>query len=693
MINQSKLATGALAGLLLSACGAVEAEPTAEALPPLGPDGLAFSIDNMDTSVDPADDFTRYAIGGWLDRVERPADKSSLTFLGIIGDRIDEQVAAVVTLASANAADAEPGTPMQQVGTLYNAYMDVEAIEAAGLETLQPEIDRLAAVESEEDFAEYLAHYTMITGQWPIIEMEVFGGLDDVSVNQPFFQPGALGLEVNAIHEAPAGSPLKQMYGDYIAGLLTRAGYEEDAAAEIATTSMAIESALYQGHMDPVLKVDYRNWNNPRTREELQAALPTFPLDTYWEGLGLEVPDTLVVTEPDYPAAVAGVFRDYSIDQLKDYLAYRLIQRFAGALPTTFAEPGYALNSAFMGTEAPVPPREETAIQAVKTMLAQPMGRVYVENYFDEEAQARGIDMIERIQAAFRSRLEDNDWLSDETRAQALTKVDNFYYAMGIPDRWVDYSSVEIGDDMVQNIMNLSRFEVQRSMATSQQPVEIWAFSDAAHTAPTVVNAAYNAGDNGFQVTAGISQPPTFDPSMDAAVNFCRLGAVIGHEMTHGFDSGGRSFDADGNMRNWWTDPDAARFDSEAAKLVDQAGRYEALPGTFVNGGLTVKENMADVGGITFAYRALMDYLEEHPEENVEIDGFTPTQRCFIAWAQLWAEKSTEQAIGLQLQDNHPPGMYRTYAPLQHLSAFYDAFGIEEGDPMWLPPEERVQAW
>ena len=208
-----------------------------------------------------------------------------------------------------------------------------------------------------------------------------------------------------------------------------------------------------------------------------------------------------------------------------------------------------------------------------------------------------------------------------------------------------------------------------------------------------MVNAAYSASLNGFEVTAGFAQPPAFQTDMDAPIYFCRLGASMGHEMTHGFDSGGRSFDADGNMRNWWTDTDAAHFEREAAKLIEQANRYEALPGTFLNGGLTVKENLADVGGISLAYDALMEYLEEHPEEDVEIDGFTPTQRCFIAWAQLWAELATDQGTSLQLQNTHPPGMYRTLAPLQHLDVFYEAFGIEEGDPMWLPPEQRIDVW
>ena len=217
--------------------------------------------------------------------------------------------------------------------------------------------------------------------------------------------------------------------------------------------------------------------------------------------------------------------------------------------------------------------------------------------------------------------------------------------------------------------------------------------TDPSHTAPTNVNAAYNPSANGFEVTAAIAQPPAFQGDMDAPVYFCRLGAVIGHEMTHGFDSGGRLFDHTGSLRNWFTDDDTEYFEAQAAKLVEQGDKYEPLPGQFMKGGLTVKENLADIGGISLAHDALQTYLAEHPEEDVEVDGLSPTQRCFIAWAQLWAEQANEPTVKLQLEDNHAPGPYRTYAPLQHLDVFYDAFDIEAGDPMWLDPEKRVDIW
>lgn len=680
------------AAALLAGCKRNESEPVA-ALPPVGPDELAFSIDNMDPSVDPADDYRMYATGGWQKRVERPADMAQMAFMNMLMKRIDKQLEGVVENAAAESGDADKGATIQQIGTLYNAYMDMEAVEAKGVEPIRQELDRLSAVSTPEELSEYLGHYALITGQWPLMEVEVYEGISDASRNEAYIQPAIPGLEVNAVLEGPADAPAKQLYVDYIAGMLTAAGYEEDVAKEIGRKSVAIESMLHEGKMASELRIDYRNWDNPRTISELQAAMPSFPLAPFLAELGLDKLDRVILTDVDTAPAIEQVMNDFTIDEIKDYLAFRLVQRFAGLLPVKFEAPGKALNKAFMGVDAPTPPRGETAMQLLKAALPQPLGKLYTDNFFEKETQAKGMDMIKRMQAAFRKRVEKNDWMAESTKAEALQKIDGFYYRFGLPDRWIDYSSIEIGDDLVQNSMNASRFWTQRKMNEAGKPVEHYAFASPEHTAPTTVNAAYNPSINGFEVTAAIAQPPGFEPDMDAPIYFCRLGAVIGHEMTHGFDSGGRLFDHTGSMNNWWTDKDAAHFESEAQKLVEQGNQYESKPGLTMNGQITVKENMADVGGIAIAYDALMDYLEENPDENVEIDGFSPTQRCFLAWSQLWAEKSSEQALPILLQDNHAPGNYRTYAPLQHLPQFYEAFDIKEGDPMWLPPEKRLNVW
>ena len=361
-------------------------------------------------------------------------------------------------------------------------------------------------------------------------------------------------------------------------------------------------------------------------------------------------------------------------------------------MSTAFHEPALGLSSVLLGS-AVLPPRDETAFQLIAANLAHPLGQLYVEEHLTEEARTMADGMFARVKTVFADRIPTRDWLSEGTRAEATETLADLIATMGGPDEWIDYSDVEIGTDPVANLMAIARFEHERYMAKYGGPVVREAFNTPS-TWPTTVNAAYSPGINGFEVPAAILQPTFFEPQKDAAVWFCRLGAILGHEMTHGFDSLGRQYDAEGNLRDWWTPEDAANFIEKAQKLVDQANSYEVAPGLMANGPLEVGENMADLGGITLAHIALLDYLEEHPEEDVEIDGFTPEQRCFLSWAQNWVSKSTEAFDRLLVEnDPHAPSPYRAIAALQHLPAFYEAFGIQDGDTMWLSPEERITAW
>jgi len=688
-MGKGKMLASAIGGLLLLVSDSALADD-GETGP--NPDTLAFSIENMDRSVDPADDFLRYTSGGWFDRVERPADQPVFGFMQFIGNQINWQMASVLADAAATSSSAERGSPAQQVGALYNSYVDVERIDASGLAPIAGELARLEAVESKEDLAAYLGGFSARTGHWPLVNVDIFPDLSDVSRNAVYFEMGDRALAIGAIYESPEDSPLRTIYRDYVTSMLEVADVPSERAREIAATSLAIDTMLHAGELDPVKKVDKRNVNNPRTMTELRAESAGFAVDAYLQALGLQEPDRVILIDPDAASTLGKLMAAFTVDELKAYLELRLIQAFATVLTTKFEEPKKQVNIALFGAYAEKP-RQETVVEFMEKSLGQPLGRLYVENFFSKPKENAGLDMIRRIQAAFRKRIEANDWMAEETRSGALEKVDALYYRVGYPDRWIDYGKVEIGDDPVQNLINLHEFEIARMAAKQNAPVEFWAFSVPLHTTPTVVNAAYDPLINGFEVTAAIAQPPAFSVDRDAPLYFCRLGAIIGHEMTHGFDTGGRNFDAKGNLRNWWTASDEARFEAETQKLVEQGNRFEALPGTFMNGGLTVTENLADIGGITLAHDALMNYLEEHPEENVEIDGLSPSQRCFIAYAQLWAEQRSDESMRVQLEDNHAPGIYRVVAPLQHLDAFYEAFDIQEGDPMWLAQQKRIDIW
>ena len=426
---------------------------------------------------------------------------------------------------------------------------------------------------------------------------------------------------------------------------------------------------------------------------EVQAQIPEIDLSELLEAAGYpEGIEDVVLASPRYLPVLSELLRTRPLEEIKDYLKLRVILSFAPVMSTEFQKPNLAFSSALLGS-AVLPPREESAFQLIADELAHPLGQLYVEANLSDEARATAEEMFTRIKAVFAERIPTRDWLSEETRAQASEKLRALTAKMGGPEEWIDYSGVEIGPDPVANLMAIAAFEHERYMAKYGGPVVPESFNNAS-TRPTTVNAAYNPGINGFEVPAAILQPPFFESQKDAAVWFCRMGAILGHEMTHGFDSMGRQFDASGNLRDWWTAEDAAQFGSKADQLIEQANTYQIAPGLMANGPLEVGENMADLGGITLAHEALLDYLEEHPEENVEIDGFTPEQRCFLSWAQNWTSKSTEAYDRLLVAgDPHAPSPYRAIAALQHLPAFYEAFGIEAGDPMWLPPEERITAW
>jgi predicted metalloendopeptidase len=303
--------------------------------------------------------------------------------------------------------------------------------------------------------------------------------------------------------------------------------------------------------------------------------------------------------------------------------------------------------------------------------------------------------MVARVKAQFRARIERNGWLSPETRAQALAKLDKTEIRVGYPTKWIDYAGVEIRrDDYAGNAMRLNEFLTRRELAKLGKPVELDHFAVPNSTLPIVINAAYDPSWNGIEIPAAFLQPPFYDAKADPAVNYCTMGAVIGHELTHGFDSSGRLYDATGNVRDWWTQADAQRFAAETAKLAKQADAFEILPGLRLNGALEVTENLADVGGVALGYAALQEHLREHPAANRTIDGFTPSQRCFLAWGQLWAARANEGAMRQNLPtDGHPPGVYRMAAPSQHEMGFYEAFGIRAGDRMWLDPNDRVAIW
>jgi putative endopeptidase len=686
-----KTTAGSLAAVAIALLSGTAAPLAAADLPPPGSDDLAFSVENMDPSADPGADFLRYASGAWLDRVERPERLASYGIFDIVGERLKARMKIILTQAGAAAETAPGGSPAQQVGAIHAAYMDVAARDAAGVTPLRPQLDEIAAIESLDDFTRLMGALAHTDG--PLL-LAAFGPMDDLADSARYAIYGAagqFGMPADDVYDDAPDSPRIAAYRTYLAQILEVAGYAPAEAGRIADLAISIETELHAAKLPPVEAADPRKIYNPLTFAEVQAQIPELDLGLYFEEMGYPQPDRIILTEPRYLPVLSNLLRERPLQDFKDYAALMLILKYQGVLTTAFEEPTRELSEALTGVPVLLP-REERALALITSKLGHPVSQLYVDAAFTDEQRAKAVDMIARIRETFAARIPARDWLSEQTRIAALEKLDAFTIRVGYPENWIDYSGVEIGGDLVADLVAIARFENDRMRAKFDGPVDRDAFSNPRATLPIVVNAAYNPLLNGFEIPAAILQPPMFQAEMDAPVYFCRLGAIIGHEMTHGFDSNGRQYDAEGNLRDWWTAEDALAFEAEAQKLVDQANAFEVLPGLSGNGALEVTENMADVGGVTLASEALRRYLADHPEEDVAIDGLSPLQRCFISWAQMWTSKTTDQLLRTQVAtDPHPASSYRAVAPL--LDAFHEAFGIGEGDPMWLPPESRVDAW
>jgi predicted metalloendopeptidase len=472
------------------------------------------------------------------------------------------------------------------------------------------------------------------------------------------------------------------------------AGWKPEAARATAQMVLAVETRVAKKKLTPLEKRDPAKRFVAMPYTDAKRLLSNIDLDAFFRSLGLPTGGEVIVVGVEALRERNAILAEYSPEQTRAYVQYELLRRMAPYLTPAFDRPDAAFSVVLYGKDV-TPPRDKQVAEATPGLLGHPLSRLYVAKYMTPESRREVEAMVARVKAQFRARIERNGWLSPETRAQALAKLDKTEIRVGYPTKWIDYAGVDVRrDDYAGNAMRLNEFLVRRELAKLGKPVELDQFAVPKQTLPIVINAGYDPSWNGIEIPAAFLQPPFYDAKADPAVNYCTMGAVIGHELTHGFDSSGRLYDATGNVRDWWTQADAQRFAGEIAKLARQADAFEILPGLRLNGALEVTENLADVGGVAFGYAALQEHLREHPEANRSIDGFTPPQRCFLAWAQLWGDKMNEGAMRQNLPtDGHPPGVYRMAAPSQHEKAFYEAFGINAGDRMWLDPNDRVRIW
>jgi putative endopeptidase len=650
-----------------------------------------YSPQSMDRTSDPRQDFYRYAAGNWLRQIEiAPSDADAGGFT-LLAHQLDRQLLTLIQ-QSASVTGAAKGSAQQQVGDFYKAAMDDARRDAVGLQPLAADLQRIAAAGGKPtEFGALAGRVQDAYGGSPLINAFAMPDAKNSSTAVLLLVPGAQMLEQDE-YTNPESQNLREGYRRYIAALLTAAGDAHEAASNRAARILALEARSAAAMMTPLQMREPANTYNMMTLAQAQALVPALDLRAFLKAQGIPAPARVQVLDVNALKALQRLLTEQSADDVKLLLRWYTLSSRASEL----GRPYRTLEADFTRTRRGLkvaPEADRVVTQQIGAQLYHPLSQLYVQANFPASTRREITEMVGHIKDEFATRLRSNAWLDDATRRAALEKLNKMDIQVGYPAQWVDFSGLDIRpDDHFGNVQRAARFAFQREVSQVGKPVLGNRFAVATKTTPISVNSAYNFTTNTIDITAAILQPPFYKPGADQAVNYCAIGAVIGHEITHGFDSLGRQFDPQGNLRNWWTAGADSRFKQRTDVLIDQYNRYEILPGLMHNGAMTVTENTADLGGITLAHAALRRYAARNPLPVV--DGLSADQRCFVGWTQMWAFKARSERLRYLVSvDVHAISSVRAVAPLLHLDAFHDAFGTQPGDAMWRDPKLRIVIW
>ena len=648
---------------------------------------------NMDTSVKPGDDFFRYANGAWVKRTEIPPEYSRWGAFNELIEHNNDALHAIAEQASTTSVDPKLAPETQKVGDYYAGGMDEKTIEAQRTQPLEEEFKRIDGIKDRADLLAEIAHLHTIG----IEAFFGFGaGQDAKDSSRDIAQAvqGGLGMPDRDYYTKQDADmkEKRQKYVAHVTQMLTLLGEPAEKAAEDAKKIMALETKLAEASRTRVqLRDPIKNYNKMGA-QQLQDLTPDWNWSDYFKTIDLVAPGDINVRQPEFFKAANDLFKATSMEDWKAYLRWHLIDATAPHLSKDFVDENFNFNERVLRGTEQIKPRWKRVIMSEDGDIGEALGKLYVAFYFPPEAKARALELVNNLKEALADRIKTLEWMDEPTKQEALKKLAAFTVKIGYPDKWLDYSLLQIDrGPFVLNAMRAAQFEADRDIKKIGKPVDR---TDWGMTPPTV-NAYYNSNMNEIVFPAGILQPPFFYANADDAVNYGAIGAVIGHEMTHGFDDQGRQFDAKGNLRDWWTPKSAAEFKKRSGAIVQQYNEYQPLPGLHVNGELTQGENIADIGGVKLAYAALQKALDKHPEErNKKIDGFTPEQRFFLSFAAIWRQKVRDEDQKLRLTtDPHSPGQFRVNGPLSDLPEFQKAFNVPDGSPMVRAADKRVNIW
>jgi putative endopeptidase len=643
---------------------------------------------HRDESVRPQDDLFTYANGTWVRETEIPADRGRYGTFDILREQSDERVRALIEEAAAQ-TEAEEGSPTRQVGDLYRSFMDADRAEALGRSPIEADLQAVAAVGTFEELFR-LAGALQRQGAPGPLAMGVQPDAKAPDEYVLYVGQAGLGMPDESYYREERHEAIRAAYLPHVSRMLALAGIGDGGTDQgsAAARLVGLETRLASHHWDNVATRDAVRSYNPHTRAELEERAPKVPWDAYVEGLGAQRAfERVIVGQPDFLDGLSAMVSEVPLEDWKNWLAFHVVESAAPLLSQEFVDAEFDFSGRVVSGLPENRDRWKRGVSFVEGCIGEAVGQLYAAEYFPPEAKERMLELVGNLVEAFRRSFEGLDWMGEQTREQALAKLASFTPKVGYPDSWRDYSTLTIDDDLVGNARRASEFELNRQLGKLGGPIDRGEWM----MLPQTVNAYYHPLLNEIVFPAGILQPPFFDLDADDAVNYGGIGAVIGHEIGHGFDDQGSRFDADGALRDWWTAEDRERFDTRTQALIAQFSELSpaAAPEGKVNGALTVGENIGDLGGLAIGYSAYR--IATEGRDVPELDGHTGPQRFFIGWAQVWSGKARpEEARRLLAIDPHSPTEVRANA-VRNCDEFHDAFGVQEGDEMWLAPEARVR--
>ena len=653
-------------------CSAAWAQPAATGFDPVW----------LDRATDPCTDFYQFACGNWVKKNPIPPDESRWGRF----NELSERNLAILREILEQAAKPSSGRGVNErkIGDHYASCMDEAAIEKRGIAPIQPELNRIAALKNKSELAAMVAR---LHASWTpaMFGFRAAADYKNSKVNIANVGQGGLSLPDRDYYlkDDPKSVEIRKLFLEHMERMFSLLG----ASKESARVVMEIETALARGSLDRVSRRDPNRVYHKTPLAELEKLAPSFAWRKYFTALGAPAFDSLNVAVPEFMKTLEAQIGSASLDQWKAYLSWHVVHDAAPLLASAFVNENFEFFGKTLTGAKELRPRWKRCVARTDNELGEALGRDFVERSFGAEGKKRVLEMVHALERALARDIQGLEWMTPETKQQALVKLKAIRNKIGYPDKWLDYSKLKIvRGDALGNSLRAAQFERRRDLAKIGKPVDPteWGMT------PPTVNAYYSPPENNINFPAGILQPPFFDRKMDDGVNFGGIGAVIGHEMTHGFDDSGRKFDADGNLRDWWTAEDAKEFEKRAACFVEQYSQYDAGGGVKLNGKLTLGENAADNGGLRIAYMALMETLEGKPKPR--IDGFTPEQRLFLGWSQIWCQVSTEEGARMRAAtDPHSPGRWRVNGVVVNMPEFRQAFGCQAGQPM--APEKACRVW